>query len=53
MARDTSRVIAFNPSCDGQNGSYGVTAPVELLTSQRLVWSAGKKTEWRVIIYGN
>lgn len=46
------KMLASQPECGKQTGVvFSTTVPLDLLSGQKLEWTASKRTAWRVVIY--
>lgn len=46
------KTLTSQPECGQQTGVvFSTSVPVDLLSGQKLEWTASKRTEWRVVIY--
>lgn len=46
------KMLTSQPECGKRAKTFFSTeVPVDLLSGQKLEWTASKKTEWRVVIY--
>jgi len=46
------KTLAYSPECGNRAGVvFSASIPTDLVGGQKLVWTASKRTEWRVLIY--